>query len=296
MSKAKRTATSSKEFKGADSSNEITIAVSLRALFNLENYKYPQHAMPIPGVAFPFVKALKNTLAKQNPSDKLLVNIVITVPEAERVNEQLENIIQYFGRLMRYNDTNLLNLLIENKTKLYLSINSAEVANAINQGIAAATLFTPEARMELSESELRVAFDGDGVIFSDEAEKVMKTKGLKAFLQHEELRAETPLPEGPLKCFLEVLVQLQKNRCPIRTFLVTSREALIAGRRALNTLRGWDLNINEMIFLEGSPKGSILQAIKPHVFFDDQMKHVLNAKEAGVVAAHVPYGISQEYN
>lgn len=91
-------------------------------------------------------------------------------------------------------------------------------------------------------------------------------------------------------------MELQKKNYPIRTFLVTSRDALIGGRRALNTLTSWGLHINEMYFLDGSPKGSILQAIKPHVFFDDQIKHVINAKEAGVVAAHVPYGISQKYN
>lgn len=104
--------------------------------------------------------------------------------------------------------------------------------------------------------------------------------------------------QGPLKCFLEVLVKLQENleNCPIRTFLVTSRGALFSGCRALNTLRSWGLNINEMFFLDGSEKGSILQAIKPHLFFDDQMKHIKSAVTAGVIAAHVPYGIAQQYN
>ncbi|XP_053470167.1 cytosolic 5'-nucleotidase 1A-like [Ictalurus furcatus] len=204
--------------------------------------------------------------------------------------------VLYLGLLMRYKDEELLNILNDNNTKLYLSIDSTEVTHAINQNIAAAALFMPSSEMALSESELRVAFDGDGVIFSDEAETVTKTKGLDAFLKHETEKAQIPLPEGPLKCFLEVLVELQKKNYPIRTFLVTARGALTEGHRALNTLTSWGLHINEMYFLEGSPKGSILQAIKPHVFFDDQMKHVLNAKKAGVVAAHVPYGISQRYN
>lgn len=102
--------------------------------------------------------------------------------------------------------------------------------------------------------------------------------------------------QGPLKGFLEVLVQLQSMKWPIRTFLVTSRDALDSGIRALNTLRGWNLNIDEMYFLSGSKKGPILQAIKPHVFFDDQMRHVKSAPEAGIVGAHVPYGIAQQYN
>ncbi|KAF4071250.1 hypothetical protein AMELA_G00283810 [Ameiurus melas] len=294
MSQVEYTKPSSKKRKGQENSSDgITIAVSLDALFIIEDYNREQQTIPKPGPALPFVKALNHIMAKQSPNAEQLVNIKIMVPVAEELNNQLERIIRHYGLLMRYNDGELFNILQDNNTKLYLSIDSTEVTHVINQNIAAAALFTPSSEMALSESELRVAFDGDGVIFSDEAETVMKTKGLDAFLEHETKKAQNPLPKGPLKCFLEVLVELQKKKYPIRTFLVTSRDALNGGRRVLNTLKGWDLKINEMYFLEGSPKGSILQAIKPHIFFDDQMKHVLNAKEAGVVAAHVPYGISQ---
>lgn len=110
--------------------------------------------------------------------------------------------------------------------------------------------------------------------------------------------------QGPLKCFLEALGKLQrkfyaKNEridCPIRTFLVTSRSAASSGARVLKTLRSWGLEIDEALFLAGAPKGPLLQKIKPHIFFDDQMFHIEGAKELGTISAHVPYGIGQKYH
>lgn len=112
------------------------------------------------------------------------------------------------------------------------------------------------------------------------------------------------LSQGPLKCFLEALGKLQKKfyaknerlNCPIRTFLVTARSAASSGARVLKTLRSWGLEIDEALFLAGAPKGPLLQKIRPHIFFDDQMFHIDGAKEMGTIAAHVPYGIGQKYN
>lgn len=109
------------------------------------------------------------------------------------------------------------------------------------------------------------------------------------------------VPQGPLKCFLEVLGKLQKKfyakgqrmDCPIRTYLVTARSAASSGARALKTLRSWGLEIDEALFLAGAPKGPMLEKIRPHIFFDDQMFHVEGAAEMGTVACHVPYGVAQ---
>ena len=109
--------------------------------------------------------------------------------------------------------------------------------------------------------------------------------------------------QGPLKGFLKALGKLQRKfydnnerrNCPIRTYLVTSRDAS-SGARVLNTLRSWELDIDEALFLAGAPKGPLLQQIKPHIFFDDQMIHIKGAKEMGTISAHVPYGIGQKYN
>lgn len=110
--------------------------------------------------------------------------------------------------------------------------------------------------------------------------------------------------QGPLKCFLEALGKLQRKfyaknermNCPIRTFLVTARSAASSGARVLKTLRSWGLEIDEALFLAGAPKGPLLQKIKPHIFFDDQMFHIEGAKELGTISAHVPYGIGQKYH
>jgi len=112
------------------------------------------------------------------------------------------------------------------------------------------------------------------------------------------------LLQGPLKCFLEALGKLQRKfyvknervTCPIRTYLVTARSAASSGARVLKTLRSWGLEIDEALFLAGAPKGPLLQKIKPHIYFDDQMFHIEGAKDLGTISAHVPYGIGQKYH
>lgn len=88
----------------------------------------------------------------------------------------------------------------------------------------------------------------------------------------------------------------ERMNCPIRTFLVTARSAASSGARVLKTLRSWGLEIDEALFLAGAPKGPLLEKIKPHIFFDDQMFHVEGAMETGTISAHVPYGIGQKYH
>ncbi|MEQ2160385.1 Cytosolic 5'-nucleotidase 1A, partial [Goodea atripinnis] len=174
----------------------------------------------------------------------------------------------------------------------------------LSQGIAAATMFMPEKESDLSSTQLRVAFDGDAVLFSDESEIIVKQHGLDTFFEHEKEFENKPLAQGPLKCFLEALGKLQRKfyaknermNCPIRTFLVTARSAASSGARVLKTLRSWGLEIDEALFLAGAPKGPLLEKIRPHIFFDDQMFHIEGAKELGTISAHVPYGIGQKYN
>ncbi|XP_013375178.1 PREDICTED: cytosolic 5'-nucleotidase 1A isoform X6 [Chinchilla lanigera] len=186
-------------------------------------------------------------------------------------------------------------------TNLYLSADAKKVQEAINEGIAAATIFSPSKDVVVSQTQLRVAFDGDAVLFSDESERIFKAHGLDRFFEHEKAHENKPLAQGPLKGFLEALGRLQKKfyskglrlECPIRTYLVTARSAASSGARALKTLRSWGLETDEALFLAGAPKGPLLEKIRPHIFFDDQMFHVAGAQEMGTVAAHVPYGVAQ---
>ncbi|XP_058470570.1 cytosolic 5'-nucleotidase 1A-like [Solea solea] len=271
--------------------NAITIAVSARVLFNMEReqqiyvqqgmedyikYQVEHETEPFrPGPAFSFVKVrLINTI---NHHQLFIERFCMTGGNSP------------IGYLKAYH------------ANLYLSADSGKVREALEEGIAAATMFTPEKMTEVSETQLRVAFDGDAVLFSDESERIYKAHGLDKFFEHEKAHENKPLDHGPLKGFLEALGKLQKKfygkgqrmDCPIRTYLVTARSAASSGTRALKTLRSWGLEIDEALFLAGAPKGPMLEKIRPHIFFDDQMFHVEGAAEMGTVACHVPYGIAQ---
>jgi 5'-nucleotidase len=133
---------------------------------------------------------------------------------------------------------------------------------------------------------VRIAFDGDAVLFSDEAEQVFQAGGLDAFQAHERERAASPLPAGPFKPLLEALHRLQREGTAamrLRTALVTARSAP-AHERAVRTLMGWQIEVDEAMFLGGLPKGEFLAEFEPDFFFDDQTRHVDSA------APHVPAG------
>lgn len=141
-----------------------------------------------------------------------------------------------------------------------------------------------------------IAFDGDAVVFSDEAERVYKHEGLKAFNHTEAVSADEPLPGGPFKGFLAALHQIQSELPPpssaIRTALVTARGAP-AHERVIRTLRAWNIRIDEALFLGGMDKGEFLKAFQADIFFDDQQRHCDSASQH-VPTGHVPYGVANE--
>ncbi|KAJ4920609.1 hypothetical protein JOQ06_027748 [Pogonophryne albipinna] len=297
--------------------NAITIGISAQVLFNmdkeqqgLEDYiKYQvEHEMQpfSPGPAFSFaLEAVNIQLRELYPDSKELFDVVLMTNNHPHVGLRLINTINHYKlfieRFCMTGGNSPIGYLKAYHTNLYLSSDPDKVREALEEGIAAAIVFTPEKITEVSDTQLRVAFDGDAVLFSDESERIYKAHGLEKFLEHEKEHKNKPLEHGPLKGFLEALEKLQKKfydkgqrmDCPIRTYLVTSRGAPSSGARALNTLLSWGLEINEAHFLSGAPKGPILEKIRPHIFFDDQMSHVKGAVEIGTVACHVPYGISQ---
>ncbi|XP_029350132.1 cytosolic 5'-nucleotidase 1A-like isoform X2 [Echeneis naucrates] len=173
-------------------------------------------------------------------------------------------------------------------THLYLSAPpGSQLQEAMELGIAAAVMYNPKNIMDLTETPLRVVFDGDGVLFSHQS---LKKRGLQGFLDHEREKVNEPLPDGPFKNFLAALIKLQK-KCDkiIMTYLVTARNAGNAGYRALNTLKTWGLEIDQAYFLEGAPKPPVLKMIQPHIYIDDSISHVQGALKEGVVACHVKY-------
>jgi len=178
---------------------------------------------------------------------------------------------------------------------LFLSTNAADVRNALDQGMAAATLI-PSQGGSNSSDELRFAFDGDAVLFSDASERIFKEQGLDAFTENEKQSARTPLDPGPFKNFLMALQALQaefpSDQCPIRTALVTARAAP-AHERVVRTLRDWNVRIDESLFLGGLTKGDFLKSFGADVFFDDQQMHCSSASEF-VATGHVPHGVANE--
>jgi 5'-nucleotidase len=177
---------------------------------------------------------------------------------------------------------------------LFLSTNEADVRSALEAGVPAARVFPHSARAsDAHPREVRIAFDGDAVLFSDEAEQVFQADGLDAFQRHEADRAARPLAAGPFKPLLEALHRLQQastEQMRIRTALVTARSAP-AHERAIRTLMDWHIEVDEAMFLGGLPKGEFLREFEPDFFFDDQTRHVESAAHH-VPAGHVAAGIA----
>jgi 5'-nucleotidase len=183
------------------------------------------------------------------------------------------------------------------KANLFLSANPDDVRAALDAGIPAARVFPDSIRAsEAYPDEIRIAFDGDAVLFSDEAERVFRTGGLAAFQRHEADHVARPLPPGPFKPLLEALHRLQRNdeESPmrIRTVLITARSAP-AHERAIRTLMDWGLEVNEAMFLGGLAKGPFLKEFEPDFFFDDQTRHCESAALVGP-AGQVLSGIANE--
>jgi 5'-nucleotidase len=181
---------------------------------------------------------------------------------------------------------------------LFLSADPRDVRMALRAGCAAATILPLQERPAASDEgqELRIAFDGDAVLFSDEAEQVYRTHGLTVFNAAETAAAHQPLRGGPFKDFLVALHHIQSlfppEDSPLRTALITSRGAP-SHERVIRTLRTWGIRIDESLFLSGLEKGPFLQAFNADIFFDDQETHC-EAARLLVATGHVPHGIANE--
>ena len=289
---------------------KLVVAISSRALFDFEEenrvferdgegayiaLQFARLDVPArPGVAFPLVKKLLafNTaqaqrvevvvLSKNDPVSGLRV---FNSAKSEALN--LERGVFTRGRRPYH-------YLEPLKANLFLSANENDVMGALEAKVPAARVY-PESTQAASRhaGEVRIAFDGDAVLFSDEAERVYQRDGLEAFTRHETAHALKPLPPGPFKPLLEALHRLQAEKAlpmKIRTALVTARSAP-AHERAVRTLMDWNITVDEAMFLGGLDKGEFLKAFEPDFFFDDQRGHVDSARQH-VAAGHVPFGIA----
>ena len=293
-----------------DLNGKLVVGISSRALFDLEEEnkifeeqgleaysKYQQeHENDIlkPGTAFPLVKALHNL----NCGEKQLTEIIVMSKNSTSTSMRIFNSIKHYGldisRAALVSGMSLAPYLTAFKTDLFLSASEQDVQEAINANIAAGIICTNKGLpIDPDEeiSQIRIAFDGDAVIFSDESEKIYKAEGIKAFERHEEENAKNPLPEGPFAKLLKTISLVQSEfkdePIPIRTALVTARNAP-AHERVIRTLRAWNVRIDEAFFLGGIEKSAVLKAFGAHIFFDDQTVHTDTASSL-VPAARVPY-------
>ncbi len=289
---------------------KLVVGISSRALFDLEEEnkifeeqgldaysKYQlEHENDIlkPGTAFPLVKALH----KLNCGENKLTEIIVMSKNSTSTSMRIFNSIKHYGlditRAALVSGMSIAPYLNAFKTDLFLSASEQDVQEAINANIAAGIICTNKGLpIDANEEipQIRIAFDGDAVIFSDESERIYKEKGMRAFAEHEERNAKKPLPEGPfaklLKTISLVQKQFDKEPIPIRTALVTARNAP-AHERVIRTLRAWDVRIDEAFFLGGIEKSEVLKAFGAHIFFDDQSLHTEPASSL-VPAARVPY-------
>jgi 5'-nucleotidase len=288
----------------------LVVAISARALFDFEEENrlfetgddraYMQLQLQRleepapPGVAF----SLVNKLLAFNTADAARVEVVILSRNDPVSGMRVFRSAQHYGlpieRGVFTRGQSPWRYLRPLKANLFLSTNEADVRSALGAGVPAAKVYPHSARASAAHPhEVRIAFDGDAVLFSDEAEAVYQREGLDAFQAHEVTRAETPLPPGPFKPLLQALHQLQQHRTEgmkVRTALVTARSAP-AHERAIRTLMSWDIQVDEAMFLGGLAKGEFLREFEPDFFFDDQTGHVDSAAEH-VPAGHVAAGVS----
>lgn len=291
--------------------NRLVIAISSRTLFDLDAshevferegleayHRYQiEHEEEVlaPGDAFPLVHKLLGLNARL--SEDTRVEVILLSRNSADTGLRVFNSIQHYGlaisRAAFCGGESPWRYVSAFGCHLFLSTEVDDVRQALEQGVAAAT-FLPSRSLENGGEQIRFAFDGDAVLFSDEAERVYKTDGLDAFARSESAAAHEPLSGGPFKAFLAALHRLQHefphDECPIRTALVTARSAP-AHERVVRTLRAWGIRIDESLFLGGLDKAEFLRAYGADVFFDDQRGHCDSASRH-VATGHVPHGIA----
>lgn len=295
-----------------DLTHPLVIGISSRALFDLEkeNRIYEQHGLKayidyqrehendvLPhGPAFPLVKAFLNLNRFQQ--GQRTVEVIIISRNSADTSLRIFNSIHHYGlditRAALVGGAEVAPYLKAFRADLFLSAHAPDVKQAVDNGVAAGMILTgaTNASREDEIGQIRIAFDGDAVLFSAESEKVFKQQGLDAFIRHETTRADMPLAKGPFANFLMTISNLQhlyqtQEQSPIRTALVTSRSAP-AHERAIKTLRNWGVRVDEAFFLGGVPKTDILASFGAHIFFDDQQLHAEPASTV-VPSAVVPY-------
>ena len=289
----------------------LVVGISTRALFYLEEenalfqkkgiveyrkyQKEKENEILKPGTGFHIIKALLNL--NKLSSERLVEVIVMSRNSPETGMRVLNSIGQHKLDITRSAFTGgepLHDYIEAFDVDLFLSKEEDDVQRIIDSGVAAAALiYEPPTGFSAETSTVRIAFDADAVIFSDESEQIYKSKGIEAFHENESKNSNVPLKEGPHAKLLKMLSKIQKKMdtgielSPLRLAIVTARNSP-SHMRVINTLREWGVYVDEAFFLGGLPKDKVLKAFKAHIFFDDQDYH-LKATKVVVPSGRVPY-------
>jgi len=292
---------------------KMVVAISSRALFDLQQshqvyeesgveaycqYQIEHENEPLkPGVAFPLVqKLLKlNELGKARERVEVILLSRNSADTGLRVFNSIQEHNLPITRAAFTSGNSPFRYVEPFGADVFLSSDPSDVANTLEAGVAAATMLASNnSSNSANQSKLCIAFDGDAVVFSDEAEQVFKQKGLLEFSKHEVAAAKKPLPGGPFRNMLAALHKIQAefpaDESPIRTAIITARAAP-AHERVIRTLRAWNIRIDEAVFLGGLPKGEFLRTFGADIFFDDQQGHCDSARQH-VPTGHVPHGVA----
>jgi 5'-nucleotidase len=292
---------------------KLVVAISSRALFNLDEshavyeaegeaaycrYQIENEDKILePGIAFSLTKKLL-ALNARDPA-KPVVEVILLSRNSADTGLRVFNSIRHHNlsitRAAFTRGSSPYSYVPAFGAHLFLSANADDVRKALEGGYAAATILPSHVESNHSE-ELRIAFDGDAVLFSDESERIFKRDGLPAFEANERAAANEPMSGGPFKDFLSALHRIQSeypsDQSPIRTALVTARSAP-THERVIRTLRTWNVRIDDALFLGGLDKGEFLRAFGADIFFDDQQRHCESASRH-VPTGHVPHGVANE--
>lgn len=305
-----------------DLSNTLVIGVSSTALFDLSEAdrvfrtrfaedrqtavaEYREYTLKREnddlddGTGMPLVKALLELNQYRQAGDPPLVEVVVMSRNSPETGVRVFNNIRRKGlSISRHAFTggeSVIEYLEAFDVDLFLTTNIKDAQRVIDGGKCAAAIVKepPYDADPIPEGQVRIAFDGDAVLFDESSEIVYKAEGLSGFHKNEDLQQDVPIPEGPYAVLLEKLSKLQKRLpfpvefSPVRIAIVTARNAP-AELRVIKTLRHWGVYVNEIFFLGGVEKAKVLKAFRAHIFFDDQDLH-LDPAAKHVPACKVPY-------
>lgn len=286
----------------------LVIGISSRALFDLEKendifersgideyQKYQEEHEDTPlskGTAFYLIESLLRLNDKSK--GRHLIEVVVMSKNSPDTGLRVLNSIKHYNlpisRSAFTSSVSLVNYVDSFDVDLFLSKSEGDIQDIIDSGkCAAALIYSPPEDYKPDEKTLRIAFDADAVIFSDDSELIYKQKGLEQFHENESRNENVPLKEGPFGKFIKLLSRIQKDvdKDLIRIAIVTARD-YPANIRVIKTLRDWGVYVDEAFFLGGVPKDKILKAFNAHIFFDDQDVHVKPASHL-VPSSRVPY-------